>query len=65
MEAARDGRQGVEMAIARNFDCILVDYRLPDMDGLDLVAELRERLGGAVPLIVLTGGGDESVPSRR
>jgi diguanylate cyclase (GGDEF)-like protein len=61
MEEARDGRQGVELAIARNFDCILVDYRLPDMDGLDLVAELRERLGGAVPLIVLTGGGDESV----
>jgi diguanylate cyclase (GGDEF)-like protein len=61
MQEARDGRQGIELAAAHPFDCILVDYRLPDMDGLDLVVELRGRLGGAAPIVMLTGSGDESV----
>jgi diguanylate cyclase (GGDEF)-like protein len=61
MQEARDGRQGVELAIARTFDCILVDYNLPDMNGLDLLVELRERLDVTVPIVMLTGSGNESI----
>lgn len=42
------------------FDCILLDYRLPDQDGLALVKRLRDT-GSKVPLIVLTGHGDEQI----
>jgi PAS domain S-box-containing protein len=41
-----------------NFDCVLLDYRLPDGDGLGLVQAVREA-GLKVPLVVLTGQGDE------
>jgi len=41
-----------------NFDCVLLDYRLPDADGLTLVREVRSA-GIKVPLVVLTGQGDE------
>ena len=61
MQEARDGRQGVDLAIARTFDCILVDYQLPDMNGLDLLIELRKRLNVAVPVVMLTGSGNESI----
>lgn len=44
----------------QSFDCVLVDYRLPDGDGLYLVQEIRG-LGLKVPLIVLTGQGDEQL----
>ncbi|MCA1992171.1 MAG: PAS domain-containing protein, partial [Coleofasciculus sp. S288] len=44
----------------QDFDCILLDYRLPDGDGLALVREVR-RAGSKVPLIVLTGQGDEQL----
>jgi PAS domain S-box-containing protein len=42
------------------FDCVFLDYFLPDGDGLSLVRQLRA-LGITVPLIVLTGQGDEQV----
>ncbi len=40
------------------FNCVLLDYRLPDGDGLTLVQKVRS-LGITVPLVVLTGQGDE------
>ncbi|MCW6051692.1 response regulator [Microcoleus sp. A2-C5] len=42
------------------FDCVFLDYRLPDGDGLSLVKNVRES-GLKVPLIVLTGQGDEQI----
>ncbi|MGB7892166.1 MAG: response regulator [Microcoleus sp.] len=42
------------------FDCVFLDYGLPDGDGLSLVKYLREA-GLKVPLIVLTGQGDEQI----
>jgi two-component system sensor histidine kinase/response regulator len=41
-------------------DCVFLDYRLPDRDGLTLVQDLRQR-GIKIPLIVLTGQGDEQI----
>lgn len=43
-----------------SFDCIFLDYCLPDGDGLTLVQDLR-RMGVNAPLIVLTGQGDEQI----
>ncbi|MGL5836654.1 MAG: ATP-binding response regulator [Waterburya sp.] len=48
-------------SLKRNFfDCVFLDYRLPDRDGLALIQELQTR-GIKVPLIVLTGQGDEQI----
>ncbi len=44
----------------QTFDCIFLDYGLPDQDGLELVKDMRS-LGVKVPLIVLTGQGDERI----
>lgn len=40
--------------------CILLDLRMPDMDGFTLMQTLRER-GVDWPVIVMTGGGDVPV----
>jgi FixJ family two-component response regulator len=39
-------------------DCLVVDLRLPDMDGLSLIAKLRER-GIKAPAILITTNPDE------
>jgi PAS domain S-box-containing protein len=41
----------------RSYDCILLDYQLPDASGLDLLREVRQR-GHDVPVIMLTGHND-------
>jgi len=55
---------GCAEAIAKlqqqQFDCVFLDYRLPDGDGLSLVQQIRS-LGFTVPLVVLTGQGDEQI----
>jgi len=40
-------------------DCVLLDYRLPDMDGLDVLNELRRSRVPVPPVVFLTAQGDE------
>ena len=43
--------------------CILMDVRMPHMDGLEVQAELRDR-GLSMPVIVMTGHGDVGLAVR-
>lgn len=43
-------------------DCVVSDYAMPDRDGLDFLAAVREQ-HGELPFILLTGRGDESIAS--
>jgi two-component system, OmpR family, KDP operon response regulator KdpE len=49
---AATGRQGLTEVASRHPDIVVLDLGLPDMDGMDVLARLRE--WSAVPIIVLT-----------
>ncbi len=57
---AGDYATAIETLEAAELDCVFLDYRLPDKDGLALVQDLRHQ-GVKIPLIVLTGQGDEQI----
>lgn len=52
---AMDGKKGLEMAKKENPDLILLDIRLPVMDGMAMLDELRkEEAGKKTKVIMLT-----------
>lgn len=61
LHEAGDSHDGMKRAAAEKFDCILVDYNLPDKNGLELLVELREGLKVTTPIVMLTGSGSEGV----
>jgi len=55
-----DCAEAIATLQTQDFDCVFLDYCLPDGNGLNLVQQLRA-LEITVPLIVLTGQGDEQI----
>jgi signal transduction histidine kinase len=57
---AETGAEGIRLVKAgdRRFDCVLLDYHLPDMDGLELLHQIRGRTM-PVAVSVLTGRDDD------
>jgi two-component system copper resistance phosphate regulon response regulator CusR len=50
---ASDGREGLNMATAGNFDLVILDLGLPDRDGIDVLHDIREH-DNSTPVIILT-----------
>jgi PAS domain S-box-containing protein len=59
---AEGGEQAVDVLDGGHVDCVVSDYDMPGMDGLDLLREVRERYP-TVPFILLTARGSEGVAS--
>jgi len=55
---AYDGRGAIELAKSRRLDILILDFVLPDLDGLEVVRRL-EALGVSVPTVMITGVGSD------
>ena len=58
-EVAMTGEEGLNMAKIRNarrepYHLILVDWKMPEMDGLETTRQIREAVGNDTPVIILT-----------
>lgn len=60
---AEDVEQLWKRLSQQTYDVVLLDYNLPDGNGLEALAEFAER-GQRVPVIMVTGRGDERVAAQ-
>ncbi len=53
---AATGAEALDAIQAQNFDCMVLDLRLPDMSGFEVMERLRERQESSdLPVVVFTG----------
>lgn len=53
--AAKDGKEAFDLCKSKNFDFVLTDQNMPNMDGLTLIKSLRTLPSYArTPIVVLT-----------
>jgi DNA-binding response OmpR family regulator len=52
IDVAETGKEAMEKAESRQYDLALVDIRLPDMDGTDLLAKLKNQLQHTVKIMI-------------
>ena len=52
---AKDGKEGLDLALSSQPDLMLLDLLLPTMSGLDILRALqKDKQGAAIPVMVLT-----------
>ena len=54
---ARDGLEGLDLINNNDYDCILSDINMPNMNGLDMAKKLQDE-GYKKPIIFISGHGD-------
>jgi HAMP domain-containing protein/CheY-like chemotaxis protein len=56
MEIADSGKAALEAVRGKSFDCMVLDLRLPDMSGFEVLERLSEQKGANdLPVVVFTG----------
>ena len=56
---ASDGRAGLELLKTHAIDLIITELLMPEMDGIELIVELRETKN-TIPIIAMTGRPDDT-----
>ena len=59
----RNGASLLNVVRSTDVDCFVIDYKMPDMNGIDLAGRLRNR-DIAAPVILITGYPDENISAR-
>ena len=63
VETAKGASSGLDIITDNPPDCVVADYNMPDMDGLELLAAVREEHPN-LPFILYTGQGNETIASQ-
>ena len=54
VNTAKTGREALDKINARSFDLVILDYKLPILDGLEVIKQLEQQ-DCTIPLILMSG----------
>lgn len=60
IELAKDGKEGLYKYDNGSYDILVIDYKMPELDGMQVLQALARR-GPLPPAILLTGAGNEEI----
>jgi DNA-binding NtrC family response regulator len=60
VETAKSAAEALDRIAARDYDAIVTDIKMPGMDGLALLAEIRRRRPDT-PTLIITGHGEHAL----
>jgi len=60
IDTATSAKEGLKRLRGGNYDVVVSDYQMPEMNGLEFLQHLRES-GDTIPFIMLTGRGREEI----
>ena len=58
VSAARTAKEAVDFLKEKSFDCIILDLKLPDADGMDIIDDLENNIAGQETAIIIHSAGD-------
>lgn len=63
IDAVTDARKALRLLADRegSHDVLLLDYRLPDMTGIEVLREIVQVQGEEIPVVLVTGQGDQEI----
>ena len=62
LSEAETGMEGLQLAHTQKPDCVLLDYHLPDLNGLEFLARLADDAGNiSTPVMMLTGADNATI----
>lgn len=60
IDEADSSKKGMKKMQDQSFDCVLIDYIIPGISGLNVIQEMRKN-GNNTPFIIMTGYGDKEL----
>jgi len=63
VETFRNGQALLNATASKAADCFVIDYKMPNIDGINLASRLRSR-HIAAPIILITGYRDDNIPAK-
>ncbi len=64
VETTTSTEEALELFERNEYEAVVSDYKIPDMDGIEFLRILREEKNSDVPFIIFTGRGKEEVALR-